>query len=117
MERVFAKREPSLFVHPDAAHYVQKVATWCAGRADEDFTDEEVAGDLAREGQGVGVFATLLVIGPCSVAPRRIDRWRSACRRAVQDLKSEAELDEFEKAHEECLELAFRLMLKKSSKP
>jgi hypothetical protein len=29
MERVFGKREPSLFAHPNAARYVQNLANRC----------------------------------------------------------------------------------------
>jgi hypothetical protein len=82
-------------------------------------------GDLARESQGMGAFATLLVLEPCRVPVKKVARWRKAYERAVARLDAERESEtepaetdgerEFERDYGKCLDVAFRLMIKRCS--
>lgn len=120
MERTFGKREASLFADRDAEAYVQKVARRCVELVDADFAEEDIVNDLARESMAMGAFATLLVIEPCRVPVAKVERWRKAHRRAMAAFEVEGEPDEsdaeFEEGYEKCLELAFRLMVRKFSR-
>jgi hypothetical protein len=113
-QRVFSKREPALFRHPEAARYLQGVADRCVERVNCDFADESIVGDLSRESAGMGAFATLLVLEPCQVDPKRFEIWRDQFHKATADLELGEE--DFEQKYNECLELAFRVGIRKFSK-
>jgi hypothetical protein len=113
MERVFAKREPSLFEHREAARYVQEFADHCVSVIDEDFADESIVDDLSRESTGMGAFGTLLVLEPCHVKPSKFVAWRKRWHTVLAAHDEEFEPDDFEREYNKNVELAFRLALKK----
>jgi hypothetical protein len=116
MQRVFGRREPTLFEHPEAAGYAQKFADRCVRRVDEDFSDPDLVEDLAREAEGMGAFALLLLIEPCRVRPQKVAGWRKKADRAFARIRKECadndseswqqELEFYEDYHK-CLAVAF----------
>lgn len=117
MEWGLGKREPSLFARPAAARYVQTVADRCVARVDEDFADDDVVGDLSHEARGMGAFGALLVISPCRVSVARVRRWQAAYCRVTAALATEGNEDEdFDRQYNACLDVAFRLMVRRWSK-
>jgi hypothetical protein len=116
-ERAFGKREPSLFQHPQAARYVQEFADHCAAVAEETFKEEDDLMDITETGKCMAAFSTLLVLEPCRLAPRRIVSWRKRFEISVAEFVDEAgDLDEFDQEYKKCVDLAFRVMLKKYSR-
>src|SRR5262249_53970844 len=115
MERVFGKREPTLFQHPDAARYVQEFANHCVAVVQEGFEDESAVDDLSREGGFIAGLAVLLVLAPCRVPPRKVESWRKRYHavRKIGVPSGDVVEDEFEKEYGKCLERTFRLALKK----
>ncbi len=85
----FGPRVPSLFAAKPAAAYAQEVARRCVEAVDEDFSEEELWSDLCREASGLGCLAFLLVLEPCRVPPRKLERWRRCAKQGLALLEAE----------------------------
>jgi hypothetical protein len=80
-------REPSLFAHPAARAYVQKVAERCS-RAVRRLTSEAGGFDL-YEDEFLGPLGLLVVLSPWSLPRRRFRRWRRGVERHVRRLRAD----------------------------
>ncbi len=117
MERVFGKREPSLFKHPEGAGFVQEIADYCAARVDKDFRQTFVVEDLSREAESMGAFAVLLVLEPCHIDPARFENWRDRYRKARAGMAEEGfEEEDYYGQYDRCLEVAFQVGIRRFSK-
>lgn len=112
----FGKREPALFDSKPGAAYVQEIARGCVETIDEDFEDEDLWSDLCREAMGMGGLAALLVLEPCSVPARKIERWRKCAQKGLAALeeREDEELD-FQRPYHANLDRVYAALLKRFS--
>jgi hypothetical protein len=112
----FGKREVALFASKAAAAYVQEVAGRCVDMINGDFEDEDNWSDLCREAGGLGCLAVLLVLEPCRVPVKTIERWRHNAQQglAVLEEKKDEELD-FHRGYYRKLDAIFAVLVKRFS--
>lgn len=108
-------REPSLFEHPLARAYAQKIALRCARRLERALASDGLG--LIDDDRWMGTLGALLIVGPWSIAPSRVEAWRARYEAALDGLRSEddpnPDLADFEAALGPNVRLAFDLIVRR----
>ncbi|HEU4409843.1 MAG TPA: hypothetical protein VFS43_31610 [Polyangiaceae bacterium] len=109
-------REPSLFEHPLARAYAQKIALRCARRLERALAGGGL--DLIDDDRWMGALGALLLVEPWSLPASRVEGWRARYEAALDALRPgddpEPDLVDFEAALGPNVRLAFDLLSRRA---
>lgn len=110
----YGQREAALFDTPAGAALTKRISLKCVEMVEADFEHEDMWPDLAREASAIALLAMLLVLEPCTVAPKRIVHWRACAVKGLKMLEAakDEELD-FQRAYYANLDTILAALLKR----
>jgi hypothetical protein len=113
MQKEFSVREPDLFRHPEATAWLRELARRLVAIVDEGMEEDDIVYDLAREGDFMGAFSVLCLLGLEIVDRSHFAHWRARVHTVMdeQEPTGDEMEDRFTEKYYSLLDIAFDYVL------